>query len=187
MLLAEDSMQNILVGAVDEITVDSHALMKRAGIFGDAVAQGEGAFYFLCAAQQHTGRYARILNQRTFFKPLSLQNKIEEFLIDSGVDIAKIDLVLYGGMNQPWDQVANKVVEVLFPRQHKMEYKKYCGEFTTSAGFALWLGAVLLKDGIDDRNKLPETGNTPSTILIYNPYLGDYHSLILLASCPDTK
>jgi 3-oxoacyl-(acyl-carrier-protein) synthase len=185
MLLAEDSGQNILVGAVDEITEDSHALMHRAGIFGDKVAHGEGAFYFLCAAQRQAGSYARILNQETFFKPDSIQKRIEEFLVKEGFDPAQIDLVLFGGMDQPWDREASKAIKALFPQDHVLLYKKYCGEFATSAGFAVWLSALLIKNGFEKLDNL--ILDKPNTIIIYNPYLGDYHSLILLASCPDTK
>lgn len=184
MLLAENPDQNILVGAVDEITEVSHTLMHRAGIFGSGVAQGEGAFYFLCASEKKAGSYAKVTGQCTFFKPESIQDKIESFLKQLQISANEIDLVLYGGMDQPWDHEANGAMETLFSRDKLIAYKKYGGEFATSAGFALWLGASLCKA----TRTLPISPNsTPKNILIYNPYLGHHHSLILLQSCHAIK
>ena len=81
MLLAENPDQNILVGAVDEITDVSHTLMQRAGIFGTDVPHGEGAFYFVCASNMQAGSYARIVGQRTVFKPKTIQHLFQNFLL----------------------------------------------------------------------------------------------------------
>src|SRR5690606_20994195 len=96
MLLAENADQNILVGAVDEITADSHVLMQRAGIFGDTVEQGEGAFYFFCASKRITESYACIVDQLTFFKPVAIHERIEFFLKKNDIEPHEIDLVLFG-------------------------------------------------------------------------------------------
>lgn len=184
MLLVENPDQNILVGAVDEITEVSHALMQRAGIFGDGVAQGEGAFYFLCSAEKQEKSYAKVLGQRTFFKPESIQNVIRTFLQEHEIDPTKIDLVLFGGMDQSWDREAYSTMETLFSQDRLIAFKKYCGEFATSAGFAVWLSALLLRDGITFPISVTPK---PKNILIYNPYLGNHHSLILLQSCHATK
>jgi hypothetical protein len=87
-------------------------------------------------------------------------------------------------MNQPWDGEAGKAVECLFSSDKIITYKKYCGEFATSMGFAIMLGASLLKD----KQVLPTSvHDNPKNILIYNPYLGHHHSLILLESCHGTN
>jgi hypothetical protein len=184
MLLAENPDQTILVGGVDEITEASHALMQRAGIFGRGVPHGEGGFFFVCTSEKQTGSYAQIVDQRTLFKPESIEKELQHFLKANEVDSAEIDLVLFGGMDQPWDEEANKAVKLLFPSDKIIAYKKYCGEFTTSMGFAVWLGASLLKG----KQVLPLGGSdTPKKNLIYNPYLGHHHSLILLESCHGTN
>lgn len=184
MLLAEDADQNVLVGAVDEITEVSHVLMQRAGIFGKGLAHGEGAFYFLCTAKKQKESYARIINQRTLFKPASLEKEIQLFLSTNKINPTEIDLVLFGGMEQPWDSEADKAIEGIFPVDKIVAYKKYSGEFATSVGFAVWWASSLLKEKMD----VPIAVDTmPKKILIYNPYLGHHHSLILLESCRGTK
>lgn len=184
MLLAEHADQNVLVGAVDETTEVGHILMQRVGIFGNGVAQGEGAFYFLCTAKKQEESYARIINQRTLFKPASLEREIQLFLSTNEVHPTEIDLVLFGGMEQPWDRAATQTIEILFPVDKIVAYKKYSGEFATSVGFAVWWAGSILKQKMD----FPVSVNaTPQKILIYNPYLGNHHSLILLESCHGTK
>jgi len=63
-------------------------------------------------------------------------------------------------------------------------FKHLCGEYPTASAFAMWLGARMIQD-----QHIPDVvvgGNVDRplrTILIYNPYFGKYHSLILLRAC----
>ncbi|HEV8506575.1 MAG TPA: beta-ketoacyl synthase, partial [Chitinophagaceae bacterium] len=81
------------------------------------------------------------------------------------------------------DAVIDKILSPLFKSSSTAVYKNLCGEYYTSTAFALWLAYSILKTG-----KIPaeiidqDRGRDIKTILIYNPYFKEHHSLVLLSS-----
>jgi hypothetical protein len=104
------------------------------------------------------------------------------------VRVEDIDLVLFGKCGDSrFDGPGSQALRGLLEQGRVGSYKHLSGEFPTSAAFALWLGARILKT-----QQVPEaTGAKHSgrikNILIYNPYFGTHHSLILLEACSDSK
>ncbi len=81
--------------------------------------------------------------------------------------------------------VYNSITDQLFPETTIGWFKHLCGEFYTASAFACWIAAQIMQKQI-----IPESiiykGTAPSrirTILLYNQFQQDEHSLILFAKC----
>ena len=195
--LKDNPVQSMLVGGVDENTVHSHAIQKRFGIFRDApvsninlfnipaagTIDGEGAAYFVLSGEKGSHDKVSIDSVSTFYKPghQELLNGIKQFMESAG----EIDLVLLGKCgDQKLDLATDTISNSLFSSSLIGLFKHLCGEYPTASAFAMWLGARMIQD-----QHIPDVvvgGNVDRplrTILIYNPYFGKYHSLILLRAC----
>lgn len=194
------SYQNILVGGVDEITPLSFDILKRFSVYrknpvssldlfkhpAKGTLQGEGATYFLLSAQRTAETYAQVKKVVTFFHPESsdqLYSKINGFLSQLSLAASDIDVLLLG-KNGDTETDANyqALAATLFPGVSTGVYKHLCGEYPTANAFALWLAARSLKE-----QKMPDallSNIKPPAllkrILIYNQYLGNHHSFILV-------
>jgi len=186
-LMMTDEQQHILVGGIDEITTQSFEILKRFPAYKEII-QGEGAAYFLLATQRMESTYAEVKNVATFYQPENsdqLKSKITAFLSHQSLTTSDIDLILTGKngayqIDKNYDSVTNS----LFPNVPLLSYKQLCGEYPTSNAFALWMAAKMLKGKKvpavllqKDSTSLPDKINR---ILIYNQYLGDHHSLLLV-------
>jgi 3-oxoacyl-(acyl-carrier-protein) synthase len=203
MLLQEKDASNVLVGAIDEITNTSHTILNRLGLYKqgqlsnldiykaktNGTIAGEGAAFFLLAAEPLTTDYAKLDGLYTFYKPEGIneiEKQIAAFLEMHSVSITDVDLIITGkngdaSSDKGYDQLAKTV----FINKDIVNYKHLCGEYPTAASFALWLAATAIKAG-----KLPAALNYNSStekkierILIYNHYQGIHHSLSLLSAC----
>ncbi|MEO7482963.1 MAG: beta-ketoacyl synthase chain length factor [Ferruginibacter sp.] len=208
MMLKENEVSNVLVGAIDEITNISFSILNRMGLYkqggvsnldlinkdADAAGSkgtiaGEGASFFLLANDASDSNYSRFEGMKTLYKPGG-QKEIEEnilaFLSDHDISIDDVDLVITGkngDVNS--DEIYNQLAGTVFKNINTIHYKHLCGEYPTSSAFALWIAANVLKTG-----SIPEVlnYNTPNEkrinkVLIYNHYLGLHHSLFLLSAC----
>lgn len=175
LLLEEGELSNALVGAVDEITEFSHAILSRFGFYRHTRA-GEGAAFFLLT-NRPTGAWAALQGLETFYKPKDtgeIEDRIRAFLDVRSVAVSDLDLVIMGNNgDQVSDGIYEKLSSSLFRGSSMMPYKDICGEYPTSASFALWLAADIVKTGAIPARK----------ILIYNHYQGIYHSLMLVSGC----
>ena len=180
-----DNHQHILVGGVDEITNQSFDILKRFPAYKE-MAQGEGASYFLLSHQRSESTYAYVRKVATFYKPENLeqlQSKIIAFLSHQSLTASDIDLVLTGKNGDcETDKKYDTITSRLFPNTSLATYKYLCGEYPTANAFALWLAAKILKE-----KKIPPallqnsiTSGKINRILIYNQYLGDHHSFLLI-------
>lgn len=198
MELKENPAQSILVGGVDEITGLSHSIQKRFGIFRsnvksslnlfdseeDGTINGEGAAYFVLSGEPGKGDSVVVDAVTTLYnqKRKSLIEGIGSFLKSASLAAEDIDLVLVGRSGDRLiDEDTQSILDHIFPGNNRGVFKHLCGEYPTSSAFALWLAARIIKD-----QKIPViVSDTPFTgrlqnVLIYNPYFGKYHSLILL-------
>src|SRR5436190_15920142 len=83
MSLKENEATNVLVGAIDEITNNSHAILNRMGLYkqgpvsnlelyktnSKGTIAGEGAAFFLLANEASETDYAKLDGLKTFYKP----------------------------------------------------------------------------------------------------------------------
>jgi 3-oxoacyl-[acyl-carrier-protein] synthase II len=182
LLLSEGEAETVLAGAVDEITDTSHSILQRFGLYRHVPA-GEGAAFFLLAAQPSPTDQARLEGMITFYKPedtKTVEKVLSSFLEQHG---AEPDLVIVGANgdtahddptfssaagDEHYRQLA--APGSVFAGKKLLSYKQLCGEYPTSTAFAFWMAARLLKQG-EHRQ-----------ILVYNHYLGIHHTAFLLSA-----
>ncbi len=172
LLLADGEAETVLVGGVDEITETSHGLLARFGLYRRWVA-GEGAAFFLLTGQPSrddhlTGQpsgddLARLDGMDIFYKPKGageVEQRLLSFLSSKGLVPGDIDLVIAGDRGE--------ISAKLFPGKPNVTYKERSGEYPTSTSFALGLAVQRVRSGA-------------RRVLLYNDYLGIYHSVYLLS------
>ncbi|MGF7076348.1 beta-ketoacyl synthase chain length factor [Mucilaginibacter sp. 3215] len=200
MLLYEGEASNVLIGGIDEITINSHAILKRMGLYsrepvsnfellnntGKGTMAGEGSAFFLLSRGASGNDWAKIEGVSSFYKPRNvaeIQQHIRTFLLTQNTDINEIGLLLTGS-NGDLKNVAvyEQLLQYDFDNVPVINYKALCGEYPTSSAFAMWLAAHEIKNGVcsfvSSRNQIPL-----KKVLIYNHYQNIHHSLILLSAC----
>ncbi|UJH91643.1 hypothetical protein LZ575_02820 [Antarcticibacterium sp. 1MA-6-2] len=79
-----------------------------------------------------------------------------------------------------YDELSNK----LFSEKTQLAFKHLSGDYDTATGFAVVLACNIFRNKfippVLKINEIP--GGEPGEILIYNQYLGENHSFILLRS-----
>ena len=201
MLLDENAATTVLAGAADEITDYSHAVFSRFGLYKNkpvtntdlytaqskGTIAGEGAAFFLLSNQPSQKDYASLDAVYTFYKPANvaeINDQIANFLSGQSLTAADIDVVLMGNNGDEQNDIVYKEASnTVFKNNALANYKHLCGEYPTSAAFALWLAANCIKEG-----KLPDVLAVPSPqkikkILIYNHYQNIHYSLMLVSAC----
>lgn len=199
LLLKENEMNNVLVGAADEITNTSHAILERFGLYKRSAADnfysyknkgtiaGEGAFFFHLSNEQSEKNIAGINGIETFFDvpDEGVADKINRFLSAHHLSIDDVDLIITGrNGDKKNDEVYNMLDANIFSGKETVNYKHLCGEYPTAVSFALWLALELIKNKTASQVlcKHPISGDVKK-VLIYNHYLNTYHSLLLIDAC----
>ncbi|MCK4407854.1 MAG: beta-ketoacyl synthase chain length factor [Bacteroidales bacterium] len=203
MLLKENSINNILTGAADEITHNSFLITKRLGHWKNPAISnlklldyktrgsiaGEGAAFFVLTNTDSKHNYAKISSVSTFYKPENykiIEDNITEFLKNAKIDTNDIDLIIFGiNGDTKFDKIYYHLIKNYFENKDFVYYKHLCGEYHTSTSFVLWLSAKILKNQfIPEIIKLNKEPDKPvKNILIYNHYRNINHSLILISGC----
>ena len=210
MLLAGNEAQNVLVGGMDELTDISYSILRRFGIFKKSAGlnldifnpgtsgtiAGEGAAFFMLSNTPSGADLAKIDGVSTFYKPDDLaetEKFINEFLSQRNLAACDIDLLITGNNGDTKnDSLYNRLQLSVFKDIPAICYKHLCGEYPTSAAFALWLGAKIIKNKaipvcFSLKKQLKTSKNTQktriNTVLICNNYQNIHHSLILISSC----
>jgi 3-oxoacyl-[acyl-carrier-protein] synthase II len=203
LLLKENEASNVLVGAADEITDYSHAILSRFGLYKNKLRSnvdlykdiskgtiaGEGASFFVLSNQSSETDYAVLDAITTFYKPphtIAIKEYIKEFLEKNATHIEDIDLVINGrNGDAKEDEVYKNLSAGIFSNTMQISYKHLCGEYPTATCFALWAAVNILKN-----NSLPvafgsqkNPGKNIKKILIYNHYMQVHHSLFLITAC----
>jgi len=198
--LTDSPLQSLLVGGVDEITPVSHALQKRFGIFksdgnnlnlfdgvGKGTVNGEGAAYFVLSGEKNSEQQVCIDAVKMLYKPEDavLKKEIASFLETASLKNTDIDLVLLGKSgNCKFDSKTDEISNLYFADSSIGLFKHLCGEYPTAAAFALWLAAKIVQENHMPKAVVFRDTNRPlKRVLIYNPYFGTHHSLILLRAC----
>lgn len=203
MLLKENEAENVLVGAIDEITNISFTILYRMGLYkqGPIVSHdlfttkskgtiaGEGAAFFLLSKEPSVSDYAKLEGFTTFYKPDSIQeiqDSITSFLNENAIQLQDIDLVITGKSGDAkHDEIFDVLQDTLFRKKSTINYKNLCGEYPTSSAFALWMAAWIIKCGtVPDFVKASrQKDDKIRRVLIYTHYLGIHHSLFLVSAC----
>lgn len=160
MLLTEGKTHTVLTGAVDELTPIQFQLMERMGCWRNTPA-GEGAQFFVLEDTPTPFTYAILEGVETFINTPDadqIQAYIDAFLLRHTLQLSEIDLVLTG----------QYVESKLFASANTISFKPLCGEYPTSASYALWMACNLIKE------------REIKHVLIYNQYITTHHSLYLL-------
>jgi 3-oxoacyl-(acyl-carrier-protein) synthase len=203
MLLKENEADNILVGGTDEITDASFTILSRLGLYkrwpvsnlslfttsSKGTIGGEGAVFFLLTDKPSADNLAELSGVKAFYKPndaAEIEQKIISFLAMHALQIDDIDLVITGKNGDlKNDEIYRQLSLSLFNNTALANYKHLCGEYPTSAAFALWLASNMIK-----KEEVPlvviersvKNANAKK-VLIYNHYLNKYHSLMLVSAC----
>ncbi|CAM3389820.1 beta-ketoacyl synthase N-terminal-like domain-containing protein [Zobellia roscoffensis] len=202
MMLENDEANSILVGGVDELVdhhVDTHRLIghvKKEAVASkdvlnsktEGMVMGEGSHFFVLSTEKAPSCYAELLAVRTYntLSKERLEQKINLFLEGQNIAIEDIDLVILGNNGDVnFDDYYEKLSTGMFKDTAQAYYKHLSGEFDTATGFAFWMANKILKtQHIPSVTKL--NAIEPSylkTILIYNQYRGENHSLTLIRKC----
>ncbi|GAB2693590.1 beta-ketoacyl synthase chain length factor [Mucilaginibacter koreensis] len=203
LLLKEGEINNALVGSADELTDISFDILSRFGLYrrqpidnlsliqhsGQGTIAGEGTAFFTLTHQATEENAAELQGLDTFYtqaKPEDIAAHIQAFLTKQEVDLNDIDLVLLGNNGDIQnDEVYPHLQQTLFNNTSVAGYKHLCGEYPTAISFALWLGSCVIKYGQvpDVLVVQPPLPSPPKSVLIYNHYQHQYHTLILLGKC----
>jgi 3-oxoacyl-(acyl-carrier-protein) synthase len=187
LLLKDKEVGNVLIGAADEITDISFAILSRFNIYregdvsnlmltespGKGTIAGEGSAFFLLSDQASPENLASLDANHTFYKPGGIDdtiNEVKDFLDNQSLSPGDIDLVINGkNGDSNNDEIYNAVSAALLAGVRQQSYKHLCGEYPTSSAFAIWYATSLL--------------GSAKRILIYNHYKNTHHSLILVSAC----
>jgi len=202
MQLEEGEAQHILVGGVDELVAhheDSHRLIKhikeeptetmallksksKGAVFS------EGANFFVLSNEKRDSAYSQLVAIETFntISQEKIAQKVSDFLTVNEISASDIDLIVLGNNGDvDFDGYYDQLSEGIFNNTPQAYYKHLSGEFDTASAFGFWLGNKILKN-----QRVPKAVQLNSiepkkldTILLYNQYRGENHSLVLLKKC----
>jgi 3-oxoacyl-[acyl-carrier-protein] synthase II len=143
--LMPDQEGDILVGAVDECTPTSYAVLERFGVYHDQNTAGEGATFFLLSGEKKEHSIARLRTFDMFIadSPELAEEQIMTFCNQHKLAITDDDLVLTG--------TQHGVVPEIFKASKNIDFKAYCGEFPTAAAFAVSMACLYIKESKANR------------------------------------
>lgn len=202
MMLKEGEAKNILVGGHDEMTdkyfrvCDRIDYWKREQIntmdlknskTNGSIA-GEGSAFFMLSSNKNEHTYAKLKGIKSVFKPQNnqeIENTISEFLKAKNIDKNDIDVVIYGiNGDARYDGIYHNLINNYFTNSTATYFKHLCGEYQTSASFAMWLAAMMIKHQTFPDALLvnDNKGKQIKNVLIYNTFLNIDHSMFLIST-----
>ena len=181
MMKIEEGSENILVGAMDEMTETSYIIQQRLGLL-KGIEAGEGAQFFLLSREAGEHPLAEIRGLETFtgqHTTEEISSRIIRFLQRNGLECQDIQWLVTGKNKKQslqgdyHEQITNSIYEELetnlFPESIHLSFKDECGEYPTASSYAVWKAV-----------KTSINCTTPTNILIYNHHHSINHSLILI-------
>lgn len=203
MQINDGTASDILVGAIDEMTLNHLRITRRIGLWkmepvnnlqmgidpSPGALAGEGAAFFVIGATPGASAYAKISDVETWFNLNGLLNihaSAEKFLAKNNLTPSEIDVVILGNNGDSnFDHLYASFADPFFTGIAQAHYKHLCGEYHTATGFGLWAASNILK-----RQQFPEilhlNGLIPSrlkNILIYNQFRNVNHAMMLVQAC----
>lgn len=177
MLKIWEGADNILVGAIDEMTDTSYAIQQRLGLLKGMQA-GEGSQFFLLSREAGEHPLAEIIGIDTFAGQQTaeeIKTRISCFLQRNGLKAQDIHWLMTGKCaeketackgNAIYEELLNSS---LFSSSIHLSFKHECGEYPTASAYAVW-------KAVKEAQQCDRTTN----ILIYNHHHSINHSLILI-------
>jgi len=201
LFLEQPYLNSVLVGGVDELSEKTTLFMfldkqlKEKEISNldllikdsPGTITSEGAHFFSISAEKLDKTYAELTDVSIFQAKTSeeVSEKILKVLQLNNLDIKDIGAVILGnnGDNR-FDNFYHHLQNEIFSEKTQLAYKHLTGDYKTVSGYGFWLACKLFKTGsIPEILKLNAvTCQNPKIILIYNQYLGENHSIMILNS-----
>ena len=199
--LEQPELESVLVGGVDEISEKFTSFLHLDGqlkqeeihnlnLFkteSSGTITSEGAHFFSISSSKTSGTYAELVDILVFNANTSegVLEKIIRFLKENLLTEEAIEMVILGNNGDSrYDDFFSFLQDGIFKNKPQLGYKHLVGDYNTVSGYAVWLACNILKNG-----KIPEilklnsfAVKAPKNILIYNQYLAENHSIILLSS-----
>ena len=164
--------ENVLVGAIDEATATTQAIMQRLGCLEDTIL-GEGAQFFVLGNKDSFGKNVELKGIKTYTGKYSyeeVKQNIESFLSTTNTNTEDIHCLITGDTGNSRRDKCYIDVCSLFPTAEKKTFKNICGEYPTASSYALYLATSHLANNTSDKQ----------SVLIYNSHNEVNQSLILL-------
>jgi hypothetical protein len=201
MMLAENPLNNYLLGAVDDISTNNYYTEEKAGWYKEVnipnrklfetnspgSIAGEAAVMFLVNGNE-TGSIAKINAVDTMHHENEslVKDKFQDFIAKNLPAGEKIDLLLTG------ENGDNRLLKYYSSRESAINddvtiarFKHLSGEFSTATAMGIWLSCKILQEQTIPSHMIKKAAITKSrikNILIYNCYRGIQHSFILLSA-----
>jgi len=199
MMFEEQEANQILVGGVDEHGAHTNRLHQLIGHLKNTVPStadilthpspgavfGEGASFFVLSDQASENALAQLVGVATYSQRTTeeLPNSITRFLHAHDTDLTNVDAVVLGNNGDSnFDSIYANLQKGLFGALPQVGYKHLSGEFMTASSFGFWLATELFRSQtIPAACQLNSISpNKIKTVLLYNQYRGENHSLVLL-------
>lgn len=203
MQLEDNEANHILVGGVDELVdhhLNTHRLIghiKQQPVETMSVLKSgtkgaifsEGAHFFVLSNEKMRSCYAELVALKTFntIAQERISEKVHSFLTENGITNDTLDLVILGANGDiEFDEYYNELADGIFKNIPKAYFKHLSGEFDTASGFGFWLANKILRHQhiplAVSLNRVQQAEKL-KTILLYNQYRGENHSLTLFRKC----
>lgn len=202
MQLENNEAKNILVGGVEELgdhTTKVHYLINHvkadpieiSAVFNSkskGAVFSEGANFFVISNEKKETCYSELIAIETYntLQKEKVSLTIENFLDQNNLGISDIDAVVLGNNGDvDFDGYYHQLSEGIFSKTPQVFYKHLVGENNTVSAFGVWLASKILKtQTIPEIVRINEINPAKiKTILCYNQYRGQNHSLVLLKKC----
>lgn len=202
MQLENDEAQHVLVGGVEELgehTTNVHRVINHIKPEDVSISEvinsktegavfSEGANFFVVSNGKKESCYAELVAIETFntLQKEKVSETIEIFLNENNLKSNDIDVVVFGNNGDvDFDGYYNQLSQGIFSKTLQVFYKHLVGENNTVSAFGVWLASKILKtQTIPKIVKINDFESAEiKTILCYNQYRGQNHSLVLLKRC----
>jgi hypothetical protein len=189
--LKENPDKKVLCGGFDEITEEHFKIKEHLGFWksekesclnlessqSEGTHAGEGASFMLLNAKQN-GINLKYL--QTFYNPDAATLEMECSNLFNKTN-AKPDLLISGYNGDiRYKSIHENLYKKMFQHTPRLYYKKYCGDFETAIGFAIYLAFQILHYPERAKDILPNNTGKIKSILIHNSFLQKNHSLLWL-------
>jgi len=201
--LREKEADRVLLGAFDDVSPQQYGEYVRMGYFKKeeidhlslfeskttGTLQGEGVALFILSAGKTLESLCQIKDFRMVYRPADygvLSGELNDFLKANHVTTGDIDIVVNGvSGDAARDQWNLALQRDCFAHAAEVRFKHLTGEYATASSFALWLGAMILKNQTIPQAVLATPippGRPLRTVLVCNHFLERNYSFFLLTS-----
>lgn len=197
----KEGKKDILIGTTEEMIPSFFKLQQKVGVWKKEPVKntelfnsktkgsiaGEGFTFFVLSSNKSDNYYAKIKDFKTLYKPScdeDIKNEISTLLEKNNLGYKDIDAVILGNSGDVEnDKIYHKLSNSIFENNQQLAFKHLSGEYETSASFAVWLAANIIK-----YQKVPQStvinsqqSKSHKNILIFNNYQNINHSFIIIS------